>query len=102
MLGAAVVLPAASVALAVKLWRPWPSAAVVNVHPPLPSASTAPSLHDALPIFTVLLASAVPASVGLVSLVKPPLATVPVTGAASSLTEVMVGAAGAPVSMLTL
>jgi hypothetical protein len=53
-------------------------------------------------IVTVLLASAVPASVGVVSLLKPPLATVPVTGATSSVTEVIDGAAGAAVSMVML
>ena len=44
-------------------------------------------------------ASAVPVRVGVVSLVVAPSATVPVSGSASSLTAVMVGAAGAAVSM---
>src|SRR3954449_5506907 len=49
----------------------------------------------------MLLASAVPARVGVVSLLLRPLATVPVCGAASSVIELIVGAAGAAVSIMT-
>ena len=42
-------------------------------------------------MLTVLFASAVPASTRTVSLVLPPLATVPVTGETSSVTLVIVG-----------
>ena len=40
---AALILPAASVAVAVRLWAPSPSAAVVKVQAPLPLAVTLPS-----------------------------------------------------------
>ena len=50
---------------------------------------------------TVLAASAVPVRSREVSFVKPPGAMVPVLGAASSVIEVMVGAAGAAVSTVT-
>ena len=50
---------------------------------------------------TLLAASAVPVRTSEVSFVKPPEAMVPVMGAASSVIEVMVGAAGAAVSTVT-
>ncbi len=46
----------------------------------------------------VLPASAVPANVGVLSLVLPPVATAPVTGSTSSTTLTMAGWAGATVS----
>ncbi len=46
----------------------------------------------------VLLASAVPVSVGAASLVLPPDVMVPVTGATASVTALMTGVAGAAVS----
>src|SRR3954454_20205765 len=49
----------------------------------------------------MLLASAMPASVGVVSLLLPPLDTIPMFGAASSIIETIEGAAGAAVSMVT-
>src|SRR3954453_4029493 len=49
----------------------------------------------------MLLASALPARVGVVSLLLRPLATVPVCGAASSVIELIVGAPGAVVSIMT-
>ncbi|MNY23303.1 hypothetical protein D3C86_1569630 [compost metagenome] len=47
---------------------------------------------------TVLLASALPESAGLVSLVNPSLLTFPVTGPTSSTTDTIVGLAGGVVS----
>src|SRR5712672_217432 len=49
----------------------------------------------------MLLASAMPASVGVVSLLLPPLDTIPMFGAASSIIETIEGTAGAAVSMVT-
>src|SRR4051794_3124546 len=49
----------------------------------------------------MLLASARPASVGVVSLLLPPLDTIPMFGAASSIIETIEGAAGAAASMVT-
>ena len=59
------------------------------------TAVTVPSEVPALRSVTVLMASAVPASTSSVSLVLPPLATVPLTGETSSVTEVLEGAVGA-------
>ena len=72
--------------------------AVVKDQAPVPSALAVSSEVPALRTVAVLLASAVPASTSTVSLVLPPLATVPVTGETSSVTEVMEGAAGGMVS----
>nr|CUV64119.1 exported protein of unknown function [Ralstonia solanacearum] len=51
---------------------------------------------------TVLLATAVPASVGVASLVLPAAAMAPVTGATSSVTVVMTGVAGAAVATVSV
>ncbi|NKF62613.1 hypothetical protein GO297_04818 [Ralstonia solanacearum] len=50
----------------------------------------------------VLLASAVPASVGVASLVLPPEVSAPVTGATSSVTLTRTGVAGAAVSTVNV
>src|SRR4249919_3242612 len=99
---AAPWLPAVSVALAVMVWLPWPSAVVVieNAPPvatPLPS-TVVPSVSYSV---TVLPASAVPAIVSVASFEEPLSATVPVTGSTSSVTDVIAGAAGAVASMVT-
>ena len=72
--------------------------AVVKDQAPVPSALAVSSEVPALRTVAVLLASAVPASTSTVSLVLPPLATVPVTVETSSVTEVMEGAVGATAS----
>ena len=81
------------------LWVAGLNADVVIVHNPpvaVPVPSTVvPSVSYSV---TVLPASAVPAKVSVVSLLLPPELTVPVTGNTSSVTELMVGAAGAVVS----
>ena len=84
------------------VWLPWPSAVVVieNAPPlatPVPS-TVVPSVSYSV---TVLPASAVPAIVSVASFEKPLSATVPVTGSTSSVTDVIAGAAGAEVSMVT-
>src|ERR1035437_8921565 len=91
------VLPAASLAVAVRLWAPLLSAAVTKLQAPLAFAVAVPSLVLPSNTLTVLLASAVPLSVSTVALVMPS-PTTPLSGE----NEVMVGATGAVVSMVTL
>src|SRR5688572_12197843 len=95
-----MLLPAASVALAVKLWLPSPSGvAGVKLQLPAPSAVVMPIGVPLSNTLTVLLASAVPVRAGVVSLVLPPLTMTPVVGAKSSVALAMTGAiAGAVVS----
>src|SRR4029078_5292666 len=93
---AAPWLPAVSVALAVMVWLPWPSAVVVieNAPPlatPVPS-TVVPSVSYSV---TVLPASAVPAIVSVASFEQPVSANVPVTGHTASVTDVIAGAGGA-------
>src|SRR5215510_3972238 len=87
---AALVLPAASVAVAVKLCAPFGSAAVVKVHAPLLFAVVVPIWVPPSNILIALLATAVPVSVGVLSLVMPS-PTTPL----SVENELIVGAAGA-------
>ncbi|MDT0501136.1 hypothetical protein RM465_09140, partial [Halomonas sp. PAR7] len=62
------VLPAGSVAVTVRLWLPSSSgSAGVKLQLPLPSASTEPSTVSPSRMVTVLFASAVPVSAGVVS-----------------------------------
>ena len=75
--------------------------AVVNVQAPELLAVAVPREVLPLKIVTVLLASAVPASTSTVSLVVPPLATVPVMGLMSSVTVLITGAFGTAVSTVT-
>ena len=58
-------MPAASVAVAVKLWPPSGNTTVVKVHAPVPSAVAVPGGVAPSKYITVLLASAVPVSVGV-------------------------------------
>ena len=97
-----LVLLAASVAVAWMLWVP--SASVLAVMDQRPLASAVPVPTTVVPSYsvTVLPASAVPLKVGVVSLVLPPLATLPITGAVLSLALVMVGIPGARVSTVKL
>src|ERR1700749_956255 len=86
----AALVPPEVVSVAVKLWLPFASVAVANVHAPLLFAVAVPSLVVPSYTVTVLLAAAVPVSVRVVSLVmwSP---TTPL----SVETEAVVGAAGA-------
>ena len=90
------LLPAASVACAVKLCAPSPNAAVVKLHVPAPVAVTVPS--DTPPSKTSIAApaSAVPLRVSVLPAVMPSPPT-PVSEAK----PVMTGAAGAAVSTVT-
>src|SRR3974390_149063 len=94
---AAPVLPATSVAVAVRLCAPLASVPVVYVQAPLPLAVVVPSNVVPSKTFTVALASAVPVSVNVASLVIPS-PTTPL----SVENDAMIGAAGAGVSMVTL
>src|SRR6185312_9412306 len=94
---AALALPATSVAVALRLWPPLESAAVVKLQAPAPLALTLPSRLAPSKTFTVALASAVPVRVRVLSLVMPSPATL-----LSVEYDAMVGATGATVSMLTL
>ena len=67
---APLALPAASVAVAVMVCVVWLSTEVVMLHLPLPSATTLPTWVAPSNSFTVLLASAVPVKVGVVTLVS--------------------------------
>src|SRR5260221_10022952 len=91
------VLPAASVAVDVRLWAPSASAAAVKLQAPVPLAGALPSSVTPSNTLTVVLASAVPVSVRVLSLVRPS-PTVPL----SVENEAMLGATGAMVSMVTL
>ncbi|NKA91354.1 hypothetical protein GO305_04983 [Ralstonia solanacearum] len=91
---AVLTLPAVSVAVAVRLWLPSVRAVVgVKVQLPEASAVVVPSSVVPSKTLTVLLASAVPVSVGVASLVLLPAVMAPVTGATSSVTVLMTGAA---------
>src|SRR5690606_26111236 len=88
----ALVLPAASVALAVMLCVPSDHALVgVNVHSPLPSAIVVPCESPSLNTSTMLSSSAAPLIVGVASMV-----TVPSLGLS------MLGSLGAIVSMTSM
>src|SRR5690348_5890234 len=93
---AAPVLPATSVAVAVRLWAPLASAAVVYVQAPVLLAVALPSSGTPSKTLTVLLASAVPVSVRVLSLVM-----LSPTTPLSVENEVMLGAIGATVSTVT-
>ncbi|OLO06822.1 hypothetical protein BTW08_15425 [Salinicola sp. MH3R3-1] len=93
-------LPAASVAVAVKMTSPSGRASGVNVQSPLSSASAVPIWVPSARIATVALASAVPVSVGVASLVLSPSPSVPV-GSTSSVALAIVGATGSVTSMVT-
>ncbi|PNQ35691.1 hypothetical protein CVT22_22680, partial [Ralstonia solanacearum] len=99
---AVLTLPAASVAVAVRLWLPSVRAVGVKVQLPEASAVVVPSSVVPSKTLMVLLASAVPVSVGVASLVLPPAVMVPVTGATSSVTVLMTGVAGAAVSTVNV
>ncbi|TYZ39146.1 hypothetical protein C2U34_26350, partial [Ralstonia solanacearum] len=100
---AVLTLPAASVAVAVMLWLP-SVRAVVGEKVQLPEASAVVVPSNVVPsrMLTVLLASAVPVSTGMASLVLPPAVMAPVTGATLSVTVLMTGAAGAAVSTVSV
>ena len=89
---AALVLPAASASVAVKLWVASARVPVVKLQVPMPFAVALPSCVAPSNILTVLLASAVPVSVSTAASVMPS-PTVPVSGE----NAVMVGAGGAVV-----
>ena len=95
-------LPAASVALAVRVWVPSPSTEVVIVNTPLAArpvpTTVVPSVSYSV---TVLPASAVPPIVSVELFELPLSATAPITGATSSITLSITGADGATVSMVT-
>src|SRR5207244_1026282 len=117
-----VLLPAASVALALMLCVPSLSVLLVMLQLPLPSAVVVPSTVLPSSNTTALLASAVPEKVGVVTLVLLsvlvlPLSAVPVKAGVVTLLRLSVlelplsvaavrsgvaGAAGAAVSMVTL
>src|SRR5262245_65276450 len=96
VLEAALVLPATSIAVAVRLCAPLLRAAVVKLQAPAPLAVTLPSRLTPSYTFTVLLASAVPVRVRVLSLVMPS-PTVPL----SVENDATVGALGAVVSIVT-
>ncbi|TYZ38964.1 hypothetical protein C2U35_26785, partial [Ralstonia solanacearum] len=70
----------------------------------LPEASAVVVPSSVVPsrMLTVLLASAVPVSVGVASLVLPPEVSTPVTAATSSVTLATTGVAGAAVSTVSV
>src|SRR4029077_18418351 len=94
---AALVLPATSVAVALRLCATLCGAAVVTLQAPALLSLTLPSRLAPLKTLTVALASAVPVSVRVLSLVMPSPATL-----LSVEYDAMVGLAGATVSMVTL
>src|SRR4029079_14930016 len=96
-LEAALVLPATSVAVAVRLWPPLVSAAVVKLQAPAPLAVADPSRVAPSQTLTVALASALPVRVRVLSLVMPS-PTVPL----SVEYEPIAGVAGALASMVPL
>ncbi|OLO02629.1 hypothetical protein BTW07_18720 [Salinicola socius] len=96
-------LPAASVAVAVKSTSPSGRAfasPMVNDQLPSSSASAVPIWVPLARIATVALASAVPVSVGVASLVLSPSPRVPV-GSMSSVALSITGATGSVTSMVT-
>ena len=93
-------LSASSVALAVIVWVPLPSTLVATLQLPLPSAvvvarTVTPSVSYSV---TMLFASAVPLSVGVVAVVIRSVAEIPVSGV---MIASIAGAAGAVVSIVT-
>ena len=98
---AELAFPAASVAVAVRLWAPSESADAVMDQSPLPSAVADPTLPStSLVRETVTLASDVPETVGVVSFVRSSVVESPVSDpAAKSGAD---GSAGAVVSTVTL
>ena len=96
---ATLVLPATSVAVTVMLCAPSLNAPGVKLQSPAPSAVVVPRLPSTSEkTSTVLLASAVPLSVGVVSFVMSSLAEIPVSDPA--VRSGAPGLAGAPVSTL--
>src|SRR5690348_5603351 len=93
----APVLPAASVAVAVKLCAPSASTAVAKLQAPVPLATALPMSVAPSNTLTVLLASAVPLSVSVFASVRWSPA-VPLSGENAAI----VGALGATVSTVTL
>jgi hypothetical protein len=79
---AALVLPAASVAVAVMACVPWARAELVTVQLPLESAVAVPIWVEPANTLTVLPASAVPVKVGVVSVVTLSVLDEPVSDAA--------------------
>ncbi len=96
-----LTLPAASVAVTVRLWLPSVRAVGVKVQLPEASAVVVPSSVVPSKTLMVLLASAVPVSVGVASLVLPPAVMAPITGATLSVMVLMTGVAGAAVSTVS-
>ena len=95
----ALTLPAASVEVTVIGCKPWPKSVVgVKVHvPPVPTTA----VPIDVPLSRIVIVdpiSPLPVIVGRGSLVACPLATLPVIGATSSVTVVMVGCVGRTVS----
>src|ERR1035437_5079303 len=90
------VLPAVSVSVAVKLWVAFDRVPVVKLQAPLPFTVAVPSLVVPSNTATVLLASAAPVSVSVLTLVmwSP---TTPLSGE----NDVMAGALGGTVSTVT-
>ena len=93
---AALMLPAASIALAVKAWLPSASVAVAKLQAPLPLAVAVPIWVAPSNTSTVLPAAAVPVRVRWLALVMPS-PDVPLSGE----NEATVGAPGATVSTVT-
>src|SRR6185437_15566218 len=93
----ALVLPPTSVSVAVRLWAPSLSAAVMKLHVPLAAAVAVPRTVAPSNNLIVLLASAVPVNVRVLSLVMwSPTTPLSVEN------EAMAGATGAVVSIVTL
>jgi len=93
----ALVLPAASVAVALSGLAPWARTTFAMLHAPVPFAVTVPTTVPLSERATVLLFTAVPVTVTLAISVKPSLELVPVSG----LIPLITGAAGAVVSMVS-
>ncbi|HAT8015848.1 TPA: hypothetical protein GF715_24685 [Citrobacter rodentium NBRC 105723 = DSM 16636] len=96
----ALILPVASVAVTVMVCVPSLSAGGVTLQLPLVTVAV-PILTPLSKIVIMLPFSPLPLKVGVVSLVLPPLAMMPVCGSLSSVAEVMVGTSGAVVSTTT-
>ncbi|OLO02657.1 hypothetical protein BTW07_18525 [Salinicola socius] len=97
-------LPAASIAMAVKVVSPSARASMssgVNDQLPSPSARAVPIWTPLAETVTVALASALPVSVGVASLVLSPSPSAP-AGSTSSVALSMVGASGMPVSTVSV
>ncbi len=98
-----LTLPAVSVAVTVMACAPSPKP-VLGVNVQLPDASAVAVPSSVVPSYTliVLPASAVPVSVGVVSSVLPPETIAPTIEPTSSVTPLIVGAAGAVTSPVTV